>query len=281
MTPWLFPGQPLRREAALPDDDDFRAIERLCSERCGFELREHRPLPGRLLSEQTLLQLYGVALSLYRTRRLRAAGQRPDLIAEHSLGIYAALAACGSISEAEALELAARIGSCMAVMGQARCYALGCPVGLAVGPVEAAARNNGVYLANYNTSRHFLLAGEADKMAAALEECRLAGAFSVSAFACEAPLHTPLMAEIGGQLAAIVADYSYAEPTVPLLEHISQRMLSAAAMPAFLVDELQQPVWWERSWLKLRSLGAVRGCEVGSGSALSKFNRWIDSEVTP
>jgi len=113
----------------------------------------------------------------------------------------------------------------------------------------------------------------------ALAECQAAGAFSVSSFACEAPLHTPLMAEISSDLAAIVADYRFVEPQIPLIESLAQTSLSAAAIPAFLVDELQQPVYWERTWKFVRAAGVTRCTEVGSGQALTKFNRWIDSEA--
>lgn len=109
---WLFPGQPLQRETLVPVDDDFQAIDRLCREHCGYDLFNHQPLAGAVLSPHTMLQLYGVALSLYRARRLRREEVQPDLIAEHSLGIYAALAASGSIGEGDALELACRIGGC-------------------------------------------------------------------------------------------------------------------------------------------------------------------------
>lgn len=277
MTLWLFPGQPLQREQ-LPPDEDAAAIVQLCRERCSYDLLTDQPLADIPLSRHTRLQVFGVALSLYRARRLRAEGIQPGLIAEHSLGIYAALAAGGSICEGDALELAHRIGAAMADAFRDREYALGCPIGLTADPVEAAARNNGVWVANYNTSRHFLLAGEKAGVEAALAECQAAGAFSVSSFDCEAPLHTPLMAELKGQLAAIVADYRFAEPAVPLMEHISQSFLTAADIPPFLVDELQQPVFWERTWKRLGSLGFSRSVEVGSGRALTKFNRWIDSE---
>lgn len=281
MTIWLFPGQPLKREPVTPDDDDFLAIDRLCRERCGYDLIRHQPLQGAQLSRHTMLQLYGVALSLYRSRVLRRKGLQPDLIAEHSLGIYAALAACNSCSEGDALELACRIGGCLAKMGAARQYALGCPIGISRPAVEQAVERSGVYVANYNTSQHFLLAGVATDVEAALAACQAAGAFSVSLFSCEAPLHTPLLAEISGQLAAIVADYRFVEPQVPLVEHIAQTRLQAAAIPAFLVDELQQPVFWEQTWLHLRATGFSHCLEVGSGQALTKFNRWIDTEAAP
>ncbi len=278
---WLFPGQPLQHEAALLDDPDFLALDQLCRATCGYDLIGHQPVAGQAISPHTCLQLYGVALSLYRARQLSRNGIRPDLVAEHSLGIYAALAICGCISEAEALSLTCRIGDCMSRMAAGREYALGCPIGLPVAAVEAAAEQHGVYVANYNTSRHFLLAGEKSGIEAALAACQAAGAFSVSSFACEAPLHTPLMAAISDELATIVADYRYAEPQVPLIEHITQTSLTAAKIPGFLVNELQQPVYWEQTWLALRLSGPYQVYEVGTGKALSKFNRWIDMEQAP
>lgn len=277
---WIFPGQPLQHEMLVPDDDDFVAIARLCRERCGYDLASHQALSAPGLSPHTMLQLYGVAMSLYRARKLRHDGLYPELIAEHSLGIYAALATCGSISEGDALELVCRTGSCMAGMGQRQSYALGCAIGTARGVVEQAAAEAGVFVANYNTSSHFLLAGVATGIDAALAACQVAGAFSVSRFPCEAPLHTPLMVELAAELAVIVADYCFQEPAIPLLEHIGQSRLSAASIPAFLVTELQQPVYWGKTWQTLRTLGFTRCIEVGSGQALTKFNRWIDSEVS-
>ncbi|MGE0918081.1 ACP S-malonyltransferase [Trichlorobacter lovleyi] len=276
---WAFPGQPLQWEQCTPDDADFRAIADLCRTRCGYDMITHQPVPGSLLSHHTCLQIYGVAMSLYRSRRLRSEGCRPALIAEHSLGIYAALAAANSIGEQEALELVCRIGSSMARMSAAATYALGCVIGLQAAPLEEAARSNGVFVANYNTSRHFLLAGRQQGIEAALAECQAAGAFSVSSFPCEAPLHTPLMAGVAADLAAIVAEYHFAEPQIPLIESLAQTRLTAAAIPAFLVDELQQPVYWERTWKAVRATGFNRCIEVGSGQALTKFNRWIDSEA--
>lgn len=276
---WIFPGQPLQREQITPDDADFHALADLCRAHCDYDLITHQPLAGHPLSHHTCLQIYGVAMSLYRARKLRNEGSVPGLISEHSLGIYAALAASGSISEQDALALVSRIGSCMARMGAVEEYSLGCPIGLPVDPVEAATRNNGIFVANYNTSRHFLFAGSKQGIEAALAECQAAGAFSVSSFPCEAPLHTPLMAEIRGDLAAIVAEYHIAEPQVPLIESLNQTRLTAATIPAFLVDELQQPVYWERTWKAVRAAGFSCCREVGSGQALTKFNRWIDSEA--
>src|SRR6185369_6118660 len=109
-------------------------------------------------------------------------------------------------------------------------------------------------------------------------EATASGAFSVSLFPCDAPLHTELIEGISGDLQRIVADYSYHEPRIPLIEHIGQTTLTAAHIPGFLVEELSRPVYWETTYRNLCSRGATHFQELGNGSALSKFNRWIDSE---
>jgi malonyl CoA-acyl carrier protein transacylase len=275
---WMFPGQPIAFTDTLSNDIEFQKIALSCQETTGFNPLESGT-PASELSESVRLQLFGACVSLYRFNRLTRQGTGPDLIAEHSMGIYSALVASGSIDGAAALELTWRIGKCMAEMGNRHDYALGCVIGLTRAPLEVVAANNGVYIANHNTSRHFLLAGEREKVDAAVAGAKASGAFSASILRCDAPLHTPLIAEITGELHRIVSGFSFREPEIPLIEHIGQTSLTAATIPAFLVDELCHPVYWETTYRVLRSRGVKLFQEVGVGSALSKFNRWIDSET--
>ena len=274
---FMFPGQPLTHEARVPADREFAEISAITLDRTGLDLASFtwRDEPA---STQVALQVYGAAMSLYRNRTMRQEGLKPGIVAEHSMGIYPALAAVGSLPEAESLELTCRVGRALANMGGGRSYALGCVTGLPASPVQALAENNGVFLANYNTSRHFLLAGEQHGIEAAMVEALESGAFSVSTFPADAPLHTPLLEVIEAELRAIVADYAFAEPAKPLIEHIGQDFLAAADIPDFLVRELCLPVRWEATYLALRKSGVTSFAEAGVGESLKKYNRWIATE---
>lgn len=261
----------------LPDDRDFAEIARMAGEMAFLDLADLSWTKGNP-TEHVKLQVYGAAMSLYRNRFLRGQGLRPDIVAEHSMGIYPALAACGSIAEEEALELAFRIGVCFAKLGDMDSYALGCVIGLALEPLSAIAANNGAYLANLNTSRHFLLSGRTADMDGVIAEAMAGGAFSAKALPCDAPLHSPLMEEMRGPLTDICGEYRYREPAVPLIGHIDQKPLAAAEIPAFLVRELCVPVYWEKTYLALKSAGVTKCYEVGAGDSLKKYNRWIDNE---
>jgi len=275
---WMFPGQPITFTGVPSDDIEFQKIIRVCQESTGCNPLETGTSAPEI-SQSVRLQLLGTCISLYRSNQLTKQGDVPDLIAEHSMGIYPALAASGSINCATALELTYRIGVAMAKMGKQREYALGCVIGMSCAPLEEVAANNTVHIANYNTSRHFLLAGERENIDAALVEARAAGAFSAADFPCDAPLHTPLIAETAGEIRQIVVEYSFRDPQIPLVEHISQTVLTAETIPAFLVDELCRPVYWDTTYRSLRSRGVTQFQEVGAGKALSKFNRWLDSET--
>jgi len=274
---FMFPGQPLERPSRLPDDPDFREIAGMTRERASFDLERFAWI-GPEWTDNVKLQVYGAAMGLYRARRLRREGVSPGIIGEHSMGIYAALATTDSLPEGEALEIAFRIGCAAARMGASGAYAVGCVVGLTLEPLLAVAGNNGVYLANHNTSRHFLLSGDRDRIAAALAEALASGAFSATPFPCDAPLHTPLMAEAAGEIRDVLADYHYRVPAVPLVNHIDQELLAVADIPAFMLRELELPVFWEKSYLALRAAGAVRFYEAGAGESLKKYNRWIESQ---
>jgi malonyl CoA-acyl carrier protein transacylase len=164
-------------------------------------------------------------------------------------------------------------------MADRRDYSLGCITGLAASSLLAVAENHRVYLANYNTSRHFLISGERSSVENAVAESLSAGAFTARSFRCDAPLHTPLMGEVEEDLRAIVADYRFGELSLPLMSHIDQDYLTAQDLPDFLVAELSLPVYWERTCHALYRAGVSRFVEVGAGDALKKYNRWIMTEA--
>lgn len=274
----MFPGQPLIFGAGLPDDTEYQAVRKLALAHTGLDIHD-LSWSREPSTNNVALQVYGAAISLYQNRLLFQEGHKPDMIAEHSMGIYAALASSGSISEEAALELTFRIGACIALMADRGDYALGCMVGLTLEPLLSIAENNGVFLANHNTSRHFLISGEKHCIESAVAEALQSGAFSAKVFPCDAPLHTPLMEASAESLREIVADYTFAQPAFRLMNHIDQDFLTASEMEGFLLRELLLPVYWDKSYQALRAAGVTKFIEVGVGDSLKKYNRWIESEA--
>jgi malonyl CoA-acyl carrier protein transacylase len=278
MNCFMFPGQPLSRDASLPGDADFAQIAELVRRVAHLDLESFAWVEGGG-TDHLKFQLLGAAQSLYRLRRLRRLGVLPDLVAQHSMGIYSALVACDVLAEEQAIEITWRVGSLLAGMGRTQEYALGCVIGLTLEPVLELADHNSVHLANHNTSRHFLLSGRGADIAKAMVEALDLGAFSARTFSCDAPLHSPLILQLERELREILAEYRYGEPACPLMNHLDQSFLGAADIAGFLLRELSLPVYWERTYRSLRAAGAKNFFEVGTGEALKKFNRWIEGEI--
>lgn len=274
---WMFPGQPLKFAATPTDDACFLQIAAACRTRTGLDLMSSLPV-AKGMSLHTSLQIHGVTMSLWRAESLLNSGVAPDIIAQHSMGIYPALATSGVISTVDALDMACRGGACMAKVFCKREYALGCVIGMVYEKLQPIVSSHGVYFANYNTSRHFLITGLKKDVQTALDAAAAAGAFSVSIHQCDAPLHSPLMAEAEDDLLQIFADFSYSEPKIPLMSHLGELLDDPALICDFLYEELLTPVFWDKSWHALRQLGVDEFIEVGSGDTLKKFNRWIASE---
>ena len=275
---FMFPGQPMSLAAIPAADPAFRQIAALCQSVSGFNPLDDQ-LTGHGLCDSVRLQLFGTAMSLYRFDQLLAQHGPPHLLAEHSMGIYPALAASGAIDAETAFALTCRIGMAMAAFGTEGSYALASVIGLTCDQLTGLAGNHGVHIANHNTSRHFLLAGEEGLIRNAATEAEAAGAFSSAVFPSDAPLHTPMIRAIGAELHAIVNEYSYREPNISLVDHVEQRHLDAEQIPLFIVEELCRPVFWDATYKSLKASGIRRFYEAGAGQALTKFNRWIDSEL--
>jgi malonyl CoA-acyl carrier protein transacylase len=275
---FMFSGQPMTLAHPALQDPDFAGLAACCRDVTGFDLLKPDS-DHRQLTESVRLQLFGTAIGLFQVQKLITLHGVPQIVAEHSMGIYPALVACDSLERNAAFELTLRLGRCLAEFGAGHAYALGSIIGLNGERLAVIAANHGVYIANHNTSHHFLLAGEREHIEAAATEAEASGAFSVGVFPCDAPLHTTLLNPLVSALTGIVADYSFGEPKVPLLEHFNQTLLTLDRIPQFIVDELCQPVYWDDTYRALRQKGVTRFYESGAAQALTKFNRWIDSET--
>jgi [acyl-carrier-protein] S-malonyltransferase len=125
-TAFCFPGQ-LRDRVILEDhhplkkDPQFREWTEKASRLTQFELLQFS-FKGEEedIGFNLKLQISTYLLSMIHFYRLRAAGWVPDILAEHSMGIYAALAASEAITFEEGLFITESIGRLLEKEGSLR-----------------------------------------------------------------------------------------------------------------------------------------------------------------
>ena len=126
--------------------------------------------------------------------RLRAAGWVPDILAEHSMGIYAALAASEAITFEEGLFITESIGRLLEREGNLQGEPW--PVS-SVFPWRKSRRSvtdlDGyqLFIANYNGSMQYVLSGEEEGVEKAISFALSRKAISASRLAFNTALHSP------------------------------------------------------------------------------------------
>ena len=283
---FCFPGQ-LQERPTLKEDHPLmrnpqvkewmeRASHQTTFDLINFSFR------GEEAGANLKLQMATYLLSMIHFYRLRADGWVPDIIAEHSMGIYAALAASGAISFEEGLWITESIGRILERKGASSGGAMASIVGLPFGEVEKIRQDlNDFHLsiANYNGSMHFVLSGEEKGVEKALDLALSRKAISATRLSFNIGLHSPSLSVLSGEIRALLKEVEIRPPKFPILNHWTVRPLRKDEIKDFLSEEIGQPVYWDQCVEKLIQEGVHQFIEVGHGATLTKLVRWINRDV--
>jgi [acyl-carrier-protein] S-malonyltransferase len=228
------------------------------------------------------LQVTSYLLSMIAFDRYRRKGGQWDFIAEHSMGIYAALAAAESVTFEQGLLMTKGIGLILEKAGERSPGGMAAIIGLeAVEMRRICAEVTGnLYVANMNGSRHFVLSGERAALQQGMEIALKRGAISAQRLTFTAPLHSPLLESITDDVRKFITGFDIRPPKTFLACHWSGKQLKdPEEIRVFLIEELYRPVDWEGCIQHLLSKKVGCFVEMGINDALTKLIRWINRDV--
>ncbi len=287
-TAFCFPGQ-LHEKPILEDhhplreDPHFKEVLRRVSSQTKFDLFRFSFGDEDEGEDFSLkLQIATYILSMVHYYRLRAAGWNPGILAEHSMGIYAALAASGAVQFEEGLFITEAIGRLLKKEGAIHRGGMASIIGLPLDGVQKICQDlNGFQLsiANYNGSMHFVLSGEEKGVDSAISLALSRKAVSATRLAFNTALHSPSLSCLREEIMAILQDIKVQAPDVPVLNHWTIKHLRREEIKDFLSQEIARPVYWVRCVENLLGEGFTQFVEVGHEATLTKLMRWIDREA--
>ena len=196
---------------------------------------------------------------------------QPDLMAGHSLGEIAALAAADALTAEDGLRLVAARGRLMQEAAE-KCADGGMVAVRARerAPVELIARECGLTVANDNAPDQLVLSGSDDSLDAAAERLRDAGV-RVKRLPVAGAFHSPLMEPAVEPFRAVVAETEVREPRVPVLSCVTAAPFDD--VPERLVQAITHPVRWLDVMRALQQEGVTRFVETGPGRVLANLVR--------
>lgn len=243
-------------------------------------------------SEEELMQtkntqpsvfLYEVALALSQRE------VRPDVVAGHSLGEFAALVVAGVISFEDGLNLVLN----RAIIGQKACEQYPTGMGAVIGLTdEYVARRikeiwdesgEPIYLANYNGPGQVVITGTRKGVRLACKAFKNEGAKKAVPLAISGSFHSPYMSDAQKELGEIISNTHFNKANIPVYQCVD-------ALPHTNPDELKKnlilhithPVLWTDMVMNMAKDDINQFYEVGTDDTLQKIVRRMEpvSEVT-
>ncbi|MEL7225373.1 MAG: ACP S-malonyltransferase [Cyanobacteria bacterium P01_D01_bin.36] len=264
-TAWVFPGQGSQAVGMGTDLADVSAAR----------LAEAEEILGKsvleICQDETLLNdtrytqpcLYTVECAL--ADLLIAKGQKPDLVAGHSLGEYSALYVAGVFDFISGLHLVKRRAE---LMSQASEGAMAALMGFKRDELDAKiAETEGVVLANDNNAGQVVISGTPEAVDAVIEGVKTRRAVKLNV---SGAFHSPLMADASKAFESVLAEVSFNDAAIPVMSNVDPSPeTSAAALKERLTQQMTGSVRWREISLNLPEQSIESVVEVGPGKVLT------------
>jgi len=217
---------------------------------------------------------------------LLAGGARPQMMAGHSLGEYAALVAAEVIRLPDALRLvrlrAQAMQDAVPVGSGAMAAVLGLDDADVIAQCAQISRELGkvVEAVNFNAPSQVVIAGDRLAVEAACAALKAKGAKRTLALPVSAPFHSSLLAPAGERLAQALADLSLSPPRIAVINNVDARVeREPEAIANALVRQAYHPVRWVESVRAMVHAGVDTLIEMGPGRVLAGLASRIDPSL--
>ena len=238
--------------------------------------------PEDLLKRTDYTQPAIVSLSLVLTELLKETGVKPDYVAGHSVGEFAAFGGANYLSVEDAVKLVAARGRIMKEVAEKVNGSMAAVLGMDAEKIKEVLKSvDGVVEAvNFNEPNQTVIAGEKEAVEKACVVLKEAGAKRAMPLAVSGPFHSSLMKEAGEKLKEEAQKYTFNIGKVKIVANTTAELLESDSE---VKDEIYRqsfgPVKWVDTINKLKSLGVTKIYEIGPGKVLSGLVKQINPEV--
>lgn len=288
---FAFPGQGSQSVSMLADlAEKFSIVTdtyKEASDALGYDLWalvQNGPSEDLNQTDKTQPALLAASVAIWRVW-LEQGGEKPTLIAGHSLGEYSALVCADVIDFQAAIKLVELRGQLMQQAVPAGTGAMSAIIGLDNDKIlaccEDAAQGQVVSPVNFNSPGQTVIAGNKEAVERAGLLLKEAGAKRVLPLPVSVPSHCALMKPAAEKLAIALESVEFKSPSISVINNVDVAIESdPIKIKDALVRQLFCPVRWTEIVEKMAEKGISLQVEAGPGKVLSGLVRRIDKSFT-
>jgi [acyl-carrier-protein] S-malonyltransferase len=216
---------------------------------------------------------------------LASSSTKPEILAGHSLGEYAALVAAGALSFADALPLVRYRAEVMQAAVPAGVGAMAAILGLDDDVVRAAcaeaAQNEVLEAVNFNSPGQVVIAGNKAAVERGMALAKEKGAKRALPLPVSVPSHCALMKPAADKLAEYLKNITINTPQIRVLHNADVVTYNDSdKIKDALVRQLYSPVRWVETVQAIHAEGSTQAAECGPGKVLAGLTKRIVTDFS-
>ena len=242
----------------------------------GFDLlglMKNGPIEELTLTANAQPAILSTSVALWKLLQHALEGAVPAFVAGHSLGEFSALVSSGAIKPLDAVKLVRKRGELMQNAVPAGQGAMAALIG---GTDENARKLIGEVLAgeildiaNFNSPGQVVISGSASAVDRAVKAAKDYGFKRAVPLQVSAPFHSRLMEPVGKLFSVELSKFEFSKPICPIIHNVNARPNdNPDLMPEYLARQIDSPVLWTDSVLRMIDEGVEVFVEVGYGNVL-------------
>jgi [acyl-carrier-protein] S-malonyltransferase len=265
-------------EAISAFENNFASLIAVASDILKLDLTGFDFNNNNFLHDELKSQYISYLFSCSVTDILKVQKVKSSFVSGYSMGIYAALYYCGSITFNEGLMMVKSAWDIISGVTPEGKYGMGIIIGLEESDILNLLHAAGeVEICNQNNKHTFIISGSFDMVENVLMSAKTEGAMRANIIPVSKPYHSQFLRSAGPEFAEVIKGLSFRAPACKYISAIDQKIIETADG---LKKEVIKNICCRMNWLDTMNLMLTMGTDIffecGAGDGLTRNARFVE-----